>query len=411
MHRLDTTVRPYDWGSVTAIPAILGVEPTGEPAAELWMGTHPGAPSRLAGLDGIPADGRPVDGTPADQTLADLVAADPEAALGVELAASSGPRLPFLFKLLAAERALSIQAHPSPEQAAAGFRRENEANVPLDAPNRNYKDDQAKPELLAALGPFEALCGFAPASRIEDRLRALRAAGADGLDDLLDLVAGESEPGQGQAAAIRWLLEGQQERHASTVSAAAQAGTGSADPSLALLPRLQEQYPGDPGVLVSLLMNHVVLSDGEALYLPAGNLHAYVAGVGMELMNASDNVLRGGLTSKHIDVPELLSVLDTAPGEPSILRPDGPAGGWRTYRPAGATFELRRLDGPADHPVAVPPGPAILFVAAGSVTLTPAGLRLQRGESVFVSHADEPAQLVEIAAAATVFAATTKGID
>ncbi len=400
MHRLANTVRPYDWGSVTAIPAILGVEPTGEPAAELWMGTHPGAPSRLAG----------VDGRPADRTLADLVADDPEAALGADVARRTGPRLPFLFKVLAADRALSIQAHPSPEQAAAGFRRENDQGVPLDAPNRNYKDDQAKPEMVCALGPFEALCGFAPARRIESRLRALRSAGAEGLEDLLDLVGGGSDTGESQAAAISWILEGQAGRHATTVTTAARSGAGSSDPSLELLGRLNAQYPGDAGVLVSLLMNHVVLAEGEALYLPAGNLHAYVAGVAMELMNASDNVLRGGLTSKHIDVPELLAVLDTSPGEVEILRPDGPAGDWQRY-PADATFELRRLDGPVGAAVAVPSGPAILFVAAGSVTLAPAGSRLVRGESVFVGHAEEPAQLVEVAAGTTVFAATTKGND
>lgn len=395
MHRLVNTVRHYDWGSVNAIPAILGKEPTGEPAAELWMGTHPGAPSQLAA---------------ADRTLAELVAEDPEAALGADLARRTGPRLPFLFKVLAAERALSIQAHPSPEQAAAGFRRENDANVPLDAANRNYSDDQAKPEMVCALGPFEALCGFAPASRIEARLSALRAAGAEGLEDLLDLVASGSDPGQSQAAAIRWLLEGRAARHAATVSAAARAGADSEDPSLALLARLHAQYPGDPGVLVSLLMNHIVLAEGEALYLPAGNLHAYVAGVAMELMNASDNVLRGGLTSKHIDVPELLAVLDTTPIEPAILAPVGADGDWRRY-PADATFELRRLDGPVAAPVAVPSGPAILFVAAGSVTLAPAGSRLARGDSVFVGHAEEPGGLVDIAAGTTVFAATTKGID
>jgi mannose-6-phosphate isomerase len=400
MHRLANTVRAYDWGSVTAIPAILGIEPTGEPAAELWMGTHPGAPSRLADLDRKPDD----------RTLADLVADDPAATLGPDVASRTGPRLPFLFKVLAAERALSIQAHPSPEQAAVGFRRENDEGVPLDAPNRNYKDDQAKPEMVCALGPFEALCGFAPADQVAARLRALRAAGAEGLDALLDFVVGGSDPGHSQAAAIRWILDGSAERHVGTVCSAARAGAGSEDPSLSLLARLQSHYPGDPGVLVSLLMNHVMLGEGEALYLPAGNLHAYVAGVAMELMNASDNVLRGGLTSKHIDVPELLSVLDTTPIEPAVLRPEGPAGDWRRY-PAEATFELSRLDGPTDEAVAVPSGPAILFVAAGSVRLATAGLSLERGDSVFVGHADEPGQLGEIATGTTVFAATTKGND
>jgi mannose-6-phosphate isomerase len=401
MQRLTNAVRDYDWGSTSAIPEILGIEPTGEPAAELWMGTHPGAPSRLASVDGRPGDG----------TLADLVASDPEGTLGNEIAERTGPRLPFLFKVLAAERALSIQAHPSPEQAAAGFRRENDEGVPLDAPNRNYKDDQAKPELVCALGPFEALCGFATTGRIQSRLSALREAGADGLDGLLDLVTGTADAGESQAAAIRWILQGDPERHAGTVAAAARAGAGSHDPSLALLARLDAQYPGDPGVLVSLLMNLVVLAEGEALYLPAGNLHAYVAGVGMELMNASDNVLRGGLTSKHIDVPELLAVLDTTPAEPAVLRPQGPAGGWQRYPADAATFELHRLDAPADGAVAVPAGPAILFVAAGSVTLAPAGWRLERGDSVFVSHADAPAQLEEVASATTVFAATSRGID
>lgn len=392
MHQITGTIRAYAWGSPTALPRLLGTEPTGDPAAELWMGTHPGAPSSLA--------------APATGTLPQLVAADPAATLGDRVLDLTGgqARLPFLFKVLGIERALSIQAHPSPAQARAGYARENAAGLGVDAPERNYRDDQAKPELACALEPFEALCGFASTALVRERVEVLAGAGVEGLEPLLELLDPADEPGSA-GRALAYLLADPRDRHAGLVAACARAAAGSHDPSLALVTRLDEQYPGDPGVLVSLLMNLVRLDPGEALYLPAGNLHAYLSGLVVELMNASDNVLRGGLTGKHIDVPELLSVLDTTPRPVPVLTPDRPGpDGWRTYPCDAATFRLRRLDGPAAAGAAMPVGPAIVFVAAGSLTV--AGATLTQGDSAFVGHDEDESAIESVTDDAVVFAAT-----
>ncbi|HEY0248869.1 MAG TPA: mannose-6-phosphate isomerase, class I [Gryllotalpicola sp.] len=402
--RIDNTPRDYAWGSTTAIARLLGRAPSGGPEAELWLGAHPGSPARIEG------------GAPAPD-LAAWIAADPRTALGPALAdadeaAGRTPHLPFLLKVLAAAAPLSLQAHPSPEQAAEGFARENAAGVPLDAPERNYKDPFHKPEMIFALSEsFDALCGFRPRAQLTGLLSRLRAAHQEAGDSAAALtafqarVAGAADDAGALRDAVAWLLAGGAEVAAlvdEAVHAArlvlAEAGAedfeeqGALDP--VLLPfqtvvALEEFAPSDPGIALSLLLNRVRLTRGQALYLPAGNIHAYLGGLGIELMAASDNVLRGGLTPKHVDVPELLRVLDFRPLPAPLLEPAEPAPGVELFQPDVPDFELAHvvLDDGADAARIRLVAPAVAIVTAGSVELAGAtgGATLTQGQAAYVT--------------------------
>jgi mannose-6-phosphate isomerase len=369
---LGNTPRDYAWGSHTAIAELLGRKPSGKPEAEYWLGTHPGSPSRIA--------------DPASQggaaTLSELTT------------------LPFLLKVLAAEAPLSLQAHPNLAQAEEGFARDNALGIPLDAPERNYRDPLPKPELIYALSSeFAALCGFRPVSETR---RLVETLDRDPLvDDLLDrLVDNSSLP-----AVFAWLL-GRSPEALALVERVTELAAHRPEPEYGVVVRLAADYPRDPGIVVALLLNYVVLSPGQVLYLSAGNIHMYLSGVGIELMAASDNVLRGGLTVKHVDVPELLRVLDFAPVPVPLLAPEVPAPGLRVFRPDVPYFELAVVQ-PEEEPVRfTPPGESILLCTEGTVVVTGSRSRhtLARGESAWVT-ADEGTLLFE--GTGTVFVATT----
>lgn len=327
MEALTNTVQHYDWGEIDAF-ANLGVRADGLPHAELWMGSHPSSPSLLA-------DGRRLD---------DVISADPIGTLGADNVDRFGPNLPFLFKVLAARRPLSIQAHPSKAQAEAGFARENAAGTSLDAPGRNYRDANHKPELICALDNFEALYGFRP---YPEAAHDLEVAGLDRWARHL------------RQAGAQHCLEAMLRSDPDVV--AHDAATAAAGNALAA--RLQTLHPGDVGVLVALLLNHVVLKPGQALFLGAGNLHAYLHGLGVELMANSDNVLRGGLTSKHVDVEELLAVVDTTPGNSSTITNavDG------LYPAPVDEFALLHLGAAGERRLIDVHGPAILLCTSGEV--------------------------------------------
>ncbi len=390
--------RDYAWGSHTAIAEFRGVPASGGPEAELWLGAHAGSPAQVVDAASVGA---------AD--LAELVAANPVAALGHDLA-REGARLPFLLKLLAAERPLSLQAHPNPEQARVGFAREEAEGVPIDAFDRNYKDPFAKPELIVAVSEtFEALSGFRPLDEVAGILQILRA--ADGASDepqsgALALLAERLESADplretvvwllrdgrgGDTGEAAWVVERVTELAASDVALASPYA-----PSFRTVGDLASEYPGDPGIVISLLLNRVTLRRGEALFLDAGNIHAYLSGLGMELMAASDNVLRGGLTSKHVDIPELLEVLDFSPIAPPLLPAVQASPGVVEYRPPVRDFTLFRVEratGTAEIPLA---GPAIVFAETGPVAFSGVhdGIRLDRGESAFVTP-DEQTVTIE----------------
>jgi len=380
MDRLDNTVRPYAWGSTTAIPTLLGTEPTGEPQAEMWMGAHPGAPSRT------------------DRgTLADIVAADPEKELGPASVARFGPRLPFLLKLLAAGAPLSLQVHPDLAQAKEGYEDEERRGVPLDAPHRNYKDANHKPELICALTEFDGLCGFRAPTETADLLDGL---GVASLKPYVDLLRAHPED-----AALREVLTAvltadpeEMSRTVAETAAACERLGGAYAPYAGIA----HHYPGDPGVLAALLLNHVRLQPGEALYLGAGIPHAYLDGLGVEIMANSDNVLRCGLTPKHVDVPELLRIVRFEPSDPGVLRPEASPEGEEVYETPIDEFRLSRYvlpEGGAAHDL-TRDTPQILLCTAGTVR---AGeLELRAGQSVFVPAGER----AEIAGAGTVFRAT-----
>jgi mannose-6-phosphate isomerase len=311
--------RDYAWGSTTLIPDFRGVAPDGKPQAEIWLGTHPGSPAQLVGRDG---DLRDVAG-----------------------------ELPFLLKILAAGAPLSLQAHPTTAQAQEGFARENAAGIPIDAPHRNYKDPYAKPEMIYALSDeFRALSGFRPVAETRKLLDGARR----GLFEQLRTDA-DIRP------VLEWLLSGHPDV-ASVVDDITATARDAVGDCWATVRLLAEHYPGDPGIAISLLLHTIVLRRGEALYLPAGNIHAYLSGLGIELMGPSDNVLRCGLTPKHIDTAELLEVVDFSPVADPRLRPTVDDGETTLFEP-GAGWALMVMDGGALRT----DGPAVLVVLDGKM--------------------------------------------
>jgi mannose-6-phosphate isomerase len=357
VERLENVIQRYAWGHQTAIPELLGIEPDGLPHAELWLGAHPSAPSKLS--SGLTLDAH--------------IAQAPERILGAATTKHFGPRLPFLFKVLAAGQPLSLQAHPTLAQAKEGFAREDAAGLARTAANRNYKDPNHKPEIICALTPFRALCGF---RRLSDSVRLFEGLGLD-VSRLSKGLKGYFE------YAMTLSREAQGELVDRLVAGAGQRLEGfEAECELAL--KLNELYPRDIGIVGALLLNLVELKPGEALYLDAGNLHAYLQGTGVELMANSDNVLRGGLTPKHVDVPQLLSVLDFADGPANVLRATG--ADEAVYVTPAPDFRLSRVE-LSDRSITLPArGAQVLLVVEGLVTVK--GVALRRGESVFIG-ADE----------------------
>jgi len=353
---LRNPVQSYAWGSKSALAELQGRVPTGEPEAELWVGAHPLAPSELQ----IGARWQQLDA---------LIAENPAAWLGSAVLARFGPRLPFLLKILAVAEPLSIQAHPDLEQARSGFARESRQGIALGDPRRSYRDDNHKPELVCALSEFRALKGFREPQDLLSRVREL------GVADLESLV----EPIGGAAPDLRQLVSDwltlAPERCVSIVEQIRRAVTASGKASRAThwLLRIAERWPRDPGVLGPLFLQDVLLRPGEALFLPAGELHCYLEGVAVEVMANSDNVLRGGLTPKHVDLPELQRALRFEPGDASPLQAE-PVDGLGSYRTPAAEFELSRLELAEGRSHEVGCGPAgscqLLLCTAGHASLS-----------------------------------------
>jgi len=369
----------YAWGSTTFIPELLGRPcPSPKPAAELWMGAHPRGPSLVEiGGGTVPLDR--------------LIREDPIGILGERAVEKFGERLPFLLKILAVDQPLSIQAHPDRDQARRGFRRENAAGIPVGDPGRNYRDESAKPELLCALTPFEALCGFRDPADIVVAFAEL------GLDALLpEAVLFRDNPGRENLRSLfRALLslpEAEKrtvlERIGELVEEEKQCGRLPA-PVRSWLARLRRLYPGDIGVSAPLFLNFVRLEPEEALFLAAGELHAYLNGAGVEIMASSDNVLRGGLTVKHIDGAELADILSCRCGPASAVRAEPGRGGEFVYPCPAQEFQLSRL-----LPVSSAPfrsgrraGAEIVFCHRGrarALGRAQPAVDLGRGDSIFI---------------------------
>ncbi|MTK01248.1 mannose-6-phosphate isomerase, class I [Micromonospora sp. CP22] len=346
MEPLHGPIKDYAWGSRSALAELQGRPvPSATPEAELWLGAHPCAPAA------VERAGRRV-------ALTEVLAAEPVDWLGQPVLERFGTRLPFLLKVLAAAAPLSLQAHPDAEQARAGYAVE-QARI---GGHRNYVDPFHKPELLVALGPMEALCGF------RDPDASARALAALGVPQLRPVLAALAAGPTGLAEAVRRLLEWPMAERAGLVAAARAAGGPDAD----LVSRLADAYPADPGVLVALLLNRVRLAPGEAIWMPAGNLHAYLEGTGVEVMAASDNVLRGGLTPKHVDVAELLRVLRFEVLDRPVVPPREVADGVVTWPVPVDDFALHRVtvgDRRREVTLAVP-GPRVVLCTAGRITVT-----------------------------------------
>lgn len=412
MYQIENVLRPYVWGSTTAIADLLGRPASGGPEAELWIGAHPDSPSTAIHPNGVT---EPLDA---------LIASDPRHFLGAESLEAFGPRLPFLTKLLAAEQPLSLQVHPSLEQAREGYARENAAGLPADSAERNYRDDNHKPELIFALTPFRALCGFRSAAAAKQVFEHLAASMDSAAMDVPDIITGviadlsqADEPAALKAAFTR-LIEGGRKVSEAVVEVEAVLRSGAPkephEDVLGALLDINEAFPGDPGVLISLLLNLVSLEPGEVVYLPAGNVHAYLHGLGVEVMASSDNVLRGGLTPKHVDVPELLkTVRFEALGVPRV-EASGTEFGQELYRPPFTEFQLQRIElGPGAEPVPLAQsGPAVVVVVAGDVLLDSpkSDLQLHRGAAAFIPDIEAPVNVHPVQGAtetSVAFAVTT----
>jgi mannose-6-phosphate isomerase len=399
MEILRPVVLPYEWGSRHGIAGLQGRPvPSALPEAELWMGAHPTAPSGAA-----------------ESTLDALIAADPERELGRSCVARFGPRLPFLLKVLSADRALSIQVHPSRVQAQAGFQAENDHGPLPGDPARNFVDDWPKPELLCALTPFEVLAGLRRPADAAALLRALAVPMLAPLAAELEAATDPQAMGRALATILTWPEHGQAgladavlracralapadpdtAPAAGPRTAAAPTAAGPYAPVAAAVVREAAHHPGDLGLVAMLLMRHVVLAPGQAVFLPAGGLHTYLRGTGIEVLANSDNVVRAGLTGKHVDVPELLELVDPAVQVP-VLSPAPlglPGDGIGRFDVPAPEFGLAVAD-LAASPVALPgAGPRIVLCTDGAALLRDqAGetVKLARGESCFVSAADGP---------------------
>ncbi|WP_307802360.1 mannose-6-phosphate isomerase, class I [Cellulomonas fengjieae] len=379
MHRISHATQAYAWGSHTAIHDLFGHDATGV-IAEAWMGAHPSSPSR--GLDGDLL------------TLPQLIARDAEGSLGQDVVDRFGSSLPYLLKVIAAERPLSLQVHPHIERAREGYAEEDLAGIPVDAPHRNYRDTNHKPELVYALTQFEAMCGFRAPRRAAELLVGLDAPLAKELHGIL--VADPSPAGI--RAAFTQLLEPATTPRADEVrelaeACAARLAAGSPSPRAdRTVVLLQQEYPGDPGVVTSLLLNPVTLQPGDAMFVPAGGVHAYLHGVAVEIMASSDNVLRAGLTPKHVDVPELLRNVDYVAAPPIRIAPEVFHGATKVYYAPVDDFELSvtQIDDDGVHPLPGR-GPRVLLCLEGRLTVSTAHdgtLELERGHVAFVPARD-----------------------
>ena len=379
MHSLTGVVKHYDWGSLDAIPTLLRQSEDGTPWAEYWLGAHSAGPALLS---------------QEDTRLDTWLQSHPDA-LGESERQAFGLRLPYLLKVLAANEPLSLQAHPSRAEAQAGFAAEEAKGMPIDDPDRNFKDDWPKPELIVALTPFEALSGFRKPAQTLELFDAL---GVE--DDIIRPTLGPLRFRGGAAALAEVFLDcltldGSRYDILNQVLAAAVNHTsddGDVGRFARLAIMLDEFHPGDPSLLAALLLNHIELAPGEALHNRAGVIHSYLRGTGIEIMANSDNVLRAGLTNKHVDHAALARIVDFSPETPVVLSPEPDGAAWR-YPTDEEEFELWRLQTLADNKAPLPGGgrARLVLVIDGHLILRgDQTMDLMQGESAFIGADESP---------------------
>jgi len=380
IYKLKKTIQEYAWGSKTFIPELIGFKNNeNKPQAELWMGAHPKASSQILIDDEI-------------IPLKEMIQKNPAKFIGSEVASNFNNRLPFLFKVLAAGQPLSIQSHPNLEQAKIGFDKENKAGIPLSAPFRNYKDDNHKPELICALTSFDAMCGFRDVNEIVDLLHYL---------DLIKILpeAKELQKNPSEKTLEKLfsaLMNSSSKEKAEFVDSLVQEvsikkpRTENENLVFDWIIKLSQKYPADIGIFSPILLNVIRLQSGEALYLDARILHAYLNGAGIEIMANSDNVLRGGLTHKHVDVPELLKILTFKNGKVNIIRPEQKGMNEFVFKTPVREFELSflKISEKTDFKIKEIKCPQILLCTKGNSEIfwdSNKNLTVKKGESIFIS--------------------------
>jgi len=378
-------VMPYAWGSRDGIATLQGRAPAAEPEAELWMGAHPRAASVLDGLD------RPLDA---------VIAADPEGVLGGDVVARFGPRLPFMLKVLSAAEPLSLQVHPDDDLAQRGFAAEDAAGIDRAAPDRSYRDPYAKPEMLVALSKFETLLGFRPAEQAADvvaRLNVRR------LDHVVEALRSGAPTGEIFLDLVDWP-DGQ--RH-DLVAEVRRGAATSASRIAPWLVTLADRYPDDAGVAAAALLNHIELQPGQGIYVEPGQIHAHLHGTGVEILGGSDNVVRAGLTPKHVAIDELRRMLSIGAASPAVVEPKSEADGEQRWCAPRPEFALSRIRVEGQSQELAPRGPQILFCIEGKVDISTdsdATVTISSGESAFVAA---NAGRVAIACQGVILRATT----
>jgi mannose-6-phosphate isomerase len=365
VYKLDNQIKNYEWGSSCLIPQFLGMKDYKQmPYAEMWMGTHSGAPSQIADLNKPNSDKK--------KYLKEL----------------SGD-LPFLFKLIAVEKQLSIQAHPNKEQAVEGYRQEEEAGLALNAPRRNYKDANHKPEILCALSPFTLLAGFRENEQIKSSLESFVIMFPQLKEIIVPLIKAVNTGSLAVFFRIIFNLSNPEREYINDIILEKEIFENSgviSQEQWKLVREFASQYPGDPAILSPLYLNLIALEPGQAIYVPPGILHSYSKGFGVELMAASDNVLRSGLTPKYIDIPQLMSIVDYRPYMPEIITPDSSS--WFCYQTACKEFILALMRGGSGSENIFPAkGPAICIVTEGELAAD--GINIKKGESFFIPAGEE----------------------
>lgn len=376
--RMQNPIMNYKWGSRTDIAMIQGRSvPSREPEAELWMGAHPKAPSM-------------VEEKGCWIRLDKLIDEESVKLLGFHVVEKFGPRLPYLFKILAAGAPLSIQAHPNLQQAREGFLRENRKGVPIDAFERNYRDNNHKPECICALTEFQGLCGFRQVGKISGLLKQI---GAVGLEEVVEDFYAEGGNGMDLKRMYQRLMRLPDEKKKTIIDRVIKRAEdlSGRDRAFEWVLRLGRAYPGDIGLLSPILLNLFHLKPGEALFLPAGELHAYLSGTGIEIMANSDNVLRGGLTPKNVDVEELMNLLTFRDRPISPIVPEAAGSFEHRYPTPAEEFELAviRLRSGQSHTKTDHCSIEILLCTEGEMTIREITgqadpITVERGASVLV---------------------------
>ncbi len=364
---MHNRIRNYAWGSHHLLAELQGrPAPTREPEAELWIGAHPAAPSSVV-VDGVPVP------------LQEWIARDPDAALGANVAARFGGKLPFLVKILAVGAPLSVQVHPDDARAKRGFEAEEQAGVPPEDPARRYPDPRGKPEMVCALGDFEVLAGFRPPSEIARSLERLAIPALRGVCEALRRDGEAGGLARGLAALLAARAEGGGAALVADVVRALQRNDG-AGPESACLAQLASAWPNDPAVLTACFLRRETLSSGEGLFVAPGTLHCYLEGAALEVQASSDNTLRAGLTIKAVDVDAVLATVrfDAAPLERLH-------GGAYPVRAEAFCLAHLRVDGGAG--LGAVAGPQIVVCADGELAVGDgcgAPVELRRGEAAWI---------------------------